>query len=85
MMRLMDGKRLKARRHGDARKSIESICRRMRCAEIERKRKEEERENREEPFKKKESTTYYQEDTTYYVQNTNDNRSRRDNWKQRAM
>ena len=38
-------------------------------------------ENREEPFKKKESMTYYQEDTTYYVWNTDDNRSRRDNWK----
>ena len=38
-------------------------------------------ENREEPFQKKESMTHYQEDTTYYVWNTNDNRSRKDNWK----
>ena len=38
-------------------------------------------ENREEPFKKKESMTYYQEDTTYYVRNTDDIRSRKDNWK----
>ena len=40
-------------------------------------------ENREEPFKGKEgTTTYYQEDTTLnYVPNTNDYRSRRDNWK----
>ena len=39
-------------------------------------------DNREEPFKKKEgTTTYYQEDTYLkYVQNTNGNRSRRDNW-----
>ena len=41
--------------------------------------------NREEPFKKKGSTTtYYQEDTTYYVWNTDDNRSRKDNWKPKS-
>ena len=39
-------------------------------------------ENREEPFKeKKGTTTNYLEDNTYYVWNTDDNRSRRDNWK----
>ena len=39
-------------------------------------------ENREEPFRKKD--TYYLEDdtdVTYHVWNTDDDRSRRDNWK----
>ena len=40
-------------------------------------------ENREEPFKeKKGTTTNYLEDDTYFVRNTEDNRNRRDNWKQ---
>ena len=38
-------------------------------------------ENREEPFKKSIATHYVDQDT-YYVWNANDNRSRRDNWKQ---
>ena len=38
-------------------------------------------ENREEPFKKGIATNYLAEDT-YYVWNAEDNRSRRDNWKQ---
>ena len=38
-------------------------------------------ENREEPFKKDIVTNYIDEDT-YYVWNADDNRSRRDNWKQ---
>ena len=35
-------------------------------------------ENREEPFKKGIATNYRED--VYYVQNTDDNRSRRDNW-----
>ena len=38
-------------------------------------------ENREEPFKKGIVTNYLAEDT-YYIWNAEDNRSRRDNWKQ---
>ena len=39
-------------------------------------------ENREEPFKEKKGiTTNFLEKDTYYIQNTDDNRSRRDNWK----
>ena len=39
-------------------------------------------ENRKEPFKeKKGTTTNYLEDDTYFVWNTEDNKSRRDNWK----
>ena len=39
-------------------------------------------ENRDEPFKeKKGTTTNYLVDDTYYVRNTEDNRSRRNNWK----
>ena len=38
-------------------------------------------ENREEPFKKGIETNYVDEDV-YFVRNGNDNRSRRDNWKQ---
>merc|ERR1711867_373855 len=38
-------------------------------------------ENREEPFKKDIATNYVDEDT-YYVRNADDNRSRRDIWKQ---
>ena len=38
-------------------------------------------ENREEPFKKDIVTNYVDEDA-YYVRNANDNRSRRDDWKQ---
>ncbi len=42
-------------------------------------------DNREEPFKKKEgTTTNHLEDNTYYVQNTDDNMSRRDNWKPKS-
>ena len=40
-------------------------------------------ENREEPFKdKKGIATNYLDEDTYYVWNAEDNKSRRDNWKQ---
>ena len=39
-------------------------------------------EDGEDPFKENKHTIpYYLEDDTYYVQNTDDNRSRRDNWR----